>query len=86
MRVLHPDCSWLPGSAVQSETVFLPKESRMRKFIALQLVIALAIGSICLSSCALPVAVVQTALGSGAKAPAAEAPAAEEKKAEAATE
>ena len=59
----------------------------MRKFIALQLVIALAIGSICLSSCALPVAVVQTALGGGAKAtPAAEAPAAEEKKAEAATE
>ena len=65
----------------------------MRKFIALQLVIALAIGSICLSSCALPVTVVQTALGGGTKAapvaeaaPAAEAPAAEEKKAEAAKE
>ena len=65
----------------------------MRKFIALQLVIALAIGSICLSSCALPVTVVQTALGGGTKAapaaevaPAAKAPAAEEKKAEAAKE
>ena len=65
----------------------------MRKFIALQLVIALAIGSICLSSCALPVTVVQTALGGGAEAapaaaaaPAAEAPAAEEEKAEAAKE
>lgn len=70
----------------------------MRKFIALQLVIVLAIGSICLSSCALPVTVVQTALGGVTKAapaaeaapaveaPAAEAPAAEEKKAEAATE
>ena len=60
----------------------------MRKFIALQLVIALAIGSICLSSCALPVTVVQTALGGGTKAaPAAEAaPAPEEKKAEAAKE
>ena len=62
----------------------------MRKFIALQLVIALAIGSICLSSCALPVTVVQTALGGGAAAaPAAEAaPAAkaEEEKAEAAKE
>ena len=54
----------------------------MRKFIALQLVIALAIGSICLSSCALPVTVVQTALGGGAEA----APAAEEEKAEAAKE
>ncbi len=71
----------------------------MRKFIALQLVIALAIGSICLSSCAIAGTVVQTALGSGAstaapaveaapaaEAPAAEAPAAEEKKAEAAKE
>ena len=66
----------------------------MRKFIALQLVIALAIGSICLSSCALPVTVVQTALGGGASAaapaaeaaPAAVAPAAEEKKDEAAKE
>ena len=65
----------------------------MRKFIALQLVIALAIGSICLSSCALPVTVVQTALGGGAAAapaaeaaPAAAAPAAEEEKAEAAKE
>ena len=65
----------------------------MRKFIALQLVIALAIGSICLSRCALPGPVGQTALGGGTKAapvaeaaPAAEAPAAEEKKAEAATE
>jgi len=59
----------------------------MRKFIALQLVIALAIGSICLSSCALPVTVVQTALGGKTGAPAAEAaPAAEEKEAEAAAE
>ena len=66
----------------------------MRKFIALQLVIALAIGSICLSSCAIAGTVVQTALGGGASAaapavevaPAAEAPAAEEKKDEAAKE
>ena len=40
----------------------------MRKFIALQLVIALAIGSICLSSCAIPVPVVQPALGGGTPA------------------
>ena len=60
----------------------------MRKFIALQLVIAMAIGSICLSSCALPVTVVQTALGGAAEAApaAAAAPAAEEEKAEAAKE
>ena len=60
----------------------------MRKLIALQLIIALAIGGIGLAGCALPVTVVKTALGGGAtnlldtseKAPAAEAaPAAEEK-------
>ena len=64
----------------------------MKKLIALKLAIALAAGGICLSSCALPVTVVQTALGGNAKAPAAEAPAAEaapaaeEKEAEAAKE
>lgn len=61
----------------------------MRKFIALQLVIALAIGGISLTGCRIAATVTQAALGSKAEAPAAEeapaakeAPAAEEKKAE----
>jgi hypothetical protein len=61
----------------------------MKKFIALQLVIALAIGGLSLTGCRVVATVSQAALGGKAEAPAAEAPAAapaeekaEEKKAE----
>ena len=61
----------------------------MKKFIALQLVIALAIGGLSLTGCRVVATVGQAALGSKAAAPAAEAPAAapaeekaEEKRAE----
>jgi hypothetical protein len=56
----------------------------MKKFIALQLVIALAIGGLSLTGCRIVATVGQVALGSKAEAPAAEAaaPAAAEEKAE----
>ena len=56
----------------------------MKKFIALQLVIALAIGGLSLTGCRVVVTAGQTALVSKTEAPAAEAaaPAAAEEKAE----
>jgi hypothetical protein len=49
----------------------------MKKFIALHLVIALAIGGLSLTGCCSAQPVSQAALGGKAEAPAAEAPAAE---------
>ena len=54
----------------------------MKKFIALHLVIALAIGGLSLTGCRVVATVSQAALGGKAEAPAAEAPAAAEEKAE----
>ena len=54
----------------------------MKKFIALQLVIALAIGGLCLTGCRVVATVGNAALSGKAEAPAAEAPAATEEKAE----
>jgi hypothetical protein len=54
----------------------------MKKFIALHLVIALAIGGLSLTGCCSAQPVSQAALGGKAEAPAAEAPAAAEEKAE----